>query len=226
MWTKIIAMASKGNTRERVKGLYVILDPQFCRGCTEVEAAQAIIRGGARIIQWRDKTRDKGQQLPIVREVNRLCAEADVLFIVNDHLDLALISDADGLHLGQKDLPLTQVKPFLSEDKVVGVSTATLEEALKAHEEGADYIAVGSIYPTSSKEQTRPAGLDTLRKVVEAVSVPVVAIGGINEGNVDAVLDAGADAICVISAVMAAPDMELAARKLASRIDARTKGVP
>ena len=144
--------------------------------------------------------------------------------IVNDHLDLAIISDAGGIHLGQNDLPLTEVKPFLPEGKVVGISTATVEEALKAQGEGADYIAVGSIYPTASKSTTRPAGLVTLRKVAQAVSVPVVAIGGITEDNVDAVLDAGAAAICVISAVLSAPDIEAAARVLASRIRARQEG--
>lgn len=212
------------SAKERVQGLYVILDPQFCQSYTEVEAAQALIKGGVSIIQWRDKVRDKGEQLPIVREINRLCAEAGVLSIVNDHLDLALISNAGGLHLGQKDLPLPQVKPFISADNIVGVSNATYDEALRAEEEGADYIAVGSIYQTSSKEKTRPAGLETLRRVVEAVSAPVVAIGGINEGNIGPVLEAGADAVCVINAVMSAPDIEQAARKLVSRIEAHRKG--
>ena len=217
-------MPASKSTRERIQGLYVILDPQFCRGYTEIEAAQALIKGGVGIIQWRDKVRDKGEQLPVVREVVRLCAEAGVVSIINDHLDLALISKADGLHLGQKDLPLPQVKPFLSNESIVGVSNATYEEALRAKEEDADYIAVGAIYQTSSKEKTRPAGLETLRRVVEAVSTPVVAIGGINESNVGPVIEAGADAVCVISAVMSAPDIEQATRKMVSRIEAHRKG--
>ena len=217
-------MPPSKSARERVHGLYVILDPQFCKGYTEVEAAQALIKGGVRIIQWRDKVRDKGEQLPIVREVVRLCAEAGVVSIINDHLDLAMISKADGLHLGQKDLPLPQVKPFFSAENIVGVSNATYEEALRAEEEGADYIAVGAIYETSSKEKTRPAGLETLRRVVEAVSVPVVAIGGINESNIGPVIEAGADAVCVISAVMSAQDIEQAAQNLVSQIEAHHKG--
>ncbi len=217
-------MPASKSSRERVRGLYVILDPQFCRGCTELEAAQALIKGGAGIIQWRDKVRDKGEQLPIVRELVRLCAEAGVVSIINDHLDLAMISKADGLHLGQKDLPLTQVKPLVADENIVGVSNATYEEALRAEEQDADYIAVGAIYETSSKEKTRPAGLETLRRVVEAVSVPVVAIGGINESNVGPVMEAGADAVCVISAVMSAPDIEQATRNMVSRIEAYRKG--
>ena len=214
-------MPSKEATKEKVRGLYVILDPQFCMGMSEVEVAKAIIKGGASIIQWRDKIRDKGEQLPIVREVNRLCTEAGVLLIVNDHLDLALISGAEGLHLGQKDLPTNEVRPFLSDEVIVGVSTATFDEAVKAEKDGASYVAVGSIYPSPSKDETRPAGLDTLRKVAAEASVPIVAIGGINDSNLHPVLDAGADAICVISAVLSAPDVEVAARNLASRIHTR-----
>ncbi|MEE9248398.1 MAG: thiamine phosphate synthase [Dehalococcoidia bacterium] len=214
-------MASRPKNLQRISGLYVILDPSFCKGISEIDAARAIIRGGARIIQWRDKARDKGVQLPILREVNGLCSQAGVLSIVNDHLDLAIISGADGLHVGQNDLPLTEVKPYLPDDKIVGVSTANVEEALRAQEQGAGYIAVGSIYPTSSKDGTRPAGLETLRRVAEAVSVPVVAIGGINLDNVGPVIDAGADAVCVISAVLSAPDIEKAARDLVSGIASR-----
>ena len=178
----------------KIKGLYVILDPSFLKGMSEVEAAEAIIRGGARIIQWRDKTRDKGDQLPIVREINRLCTEAGVVSIVNDHVDLAL------------------------------VSTATVEEALLAEEEGASYIAVGAVYPTNSKAVTRPAGLETLEAVTRAVSAPVVAIGGISAGNVGPVMEAGADSACVISAVLSAADMEATARELSIAIEISSRG--
>ena len=115
----------------KISGLYVILDPSFLEGISEVEAAEAMIRGGARVIQWRDKTRDKGEQLPIVKEVNRICAAAGVTSIVNDHVDLALASGADGVHLGQKDLPLVEARALMPEGAVIGVSTATVEEAKK-----------------------------------------------------------------------------------------------
>ena len=201
-----------------VKGLYVILDPAFLNGVTEVEAAEAIARGGARVIQWRDKTRDKGEQLPVVREVNRVCADAGVVSIINDHVDLAMASGADGVHLGQKDLPLEEARRLMPGDAVIGVSNATVEEALSAQAKGASYIAVGAIYPTSSKAVTRPAGLPTLRAVAEAATVPVVAIGGINAGNVGPVVEAGADSVCVISAVLSAPDIEAATRELVTAI--------
>lgn len=204
---------------DKIDGLYVILDPHFAPRHREVELAEAIIRGGAKMIQWRDKLRDKGEQLPILREIKRLCHEAGVLLIVNDHLDLALIADADGVHVGQKDLPASEVRRFLPKDKIVGVSTATLSEALKAQADGATYIAVGSIYPSPSKEKTRPAGLKTLREVKRAVSQPVVAIGGINQDNVRPVIKAGADAICVISAVLGSPHIEEATRTLRIKIE-------
>ena len=208
----------------KIEGLYVILDPSFLQDVTEVEAAEAIIRGGGKVIQWRDKGRDKGEQLPLVREVNRLCAEAGVVSIVNDHVDLAMASGASGVHLGQKDLPLVEARRLMPADSVIGVSTATVEEALLAEGEGASYIAVGAIYPTSSKAVTRPAGLETLKAVAEAVSVPVVAIGGINAGNVGAVMEAGADSACVISAVLSAVDLEEAARELSVAIEASSGG--
>ena len=207
-----------------VRGLYVILDPSFLKGMSEVEAVEAIIRGGARVIQWRDKGRDKGEQLPVVREVNRLCAEAGVVSIVNDHVDLALVSGAAGVHLGQKDLPLAEARKLMPEDAVIGVSTATVEEALLAEREGASYVAVGAIYPTSSKSVTRPAGLETLETVAKSVTVPVVAIGGIHAGNVGAVMEAGADSACVISAVLSARDVEEAARELSLRIEGSLRG--
>jgi len=207
-----------------IQGLYVILDPSFLKDMSEVEAAEAIILGGAKVIQWRDKGRDKGEQLAVVREVNRLCVEAGVVSIVNDHVDLALVSGASGVHLGQKDLPLVEARKLMPGDAVIGVSTATVEEALMAEREGASYIAVGAIYATSSKSVTRPAGLETLEAVANAVSVPVVAIGGINAGNVGPVMEAGADSACVISAVLSAADMETAARELSAAIDASKRG--
>jgi len=206
------------NTDIGIKGLYVILDPRFCTNVKEVEAARAVIAGGAQVIQWRDKTRDKGEQLPIIREIIDMCKKSGVVSIINDHLDLALITGSDGIHLGQKDLPLTETRALFPEGRIIGMSTATIEEAKKAEANGADYVAVGAIYPTTSKAVTRPAGLDTLQGVVKAVSIPVVAIGGINAQNIIPVVESGANAICVISAVLSDPNIELAAKSLSSKI--------
>jgi thiamine-phosphate diphosphorylase len=203
----------------KVRGLYVIVDPQQTRGRDPVEVARKALAGGARIMQWRDKTRDKGEQLLQAQAIRDLCHERDALFIVNDHVDLALAPSADGAHLGQKDLPPALVRPWVPKGFLLGVSSNTVEEAQRAERDGADYVAVGAIFTTSTKEVTRAASPERLREVKAAVRIPVVAIGGINEGNIDQVIAAGADAVAVISAVCLADDVEAAARRLALRFE-------
>ncbi len=200
--------------RKKVKGLYFILDPETLKGRDQREVAVAALRGGARIIQLRDKTRDKGLILPFARELKQLCAEHNALLIINDDADLAYACDADGVHLGQKDLPIEAVRPILPL-KVIGVSTNNVEEARKAQDMGADYVAVGCLYPSPTKCDARPAGPSILAEIKKSVAVPVVGIGGINESNAAEVFAAGADAIAVISAVASAKDPEAAARRLA-----------
>jgi len=204
--------------RERVRGVYVILDPSATGGRDPLQVAESALRGGARILQWRDKHREKGDQEPTARRLADLCRQYGALFFVNDHADLALAVGADGVHLGQHDLSPASARRCLPLDRLVGRSNATLEEALDSEAMGVDYVAVGSIYPTASKEpqRTRYAGLETLRRVKEAVGVPVVAIGGITPENAGEVVRAGADAVAVIRAVCSAPDPEGAVRALAS----------
>jgi len=203
-----------------IRGLYVIVDPQQTRGRDPVEVARLALAGGARIIQWRDKTRDKGEQIVEAQAIGELCRERGALFFVNDHVDLALGVSADGAHVGQKDLPPSLVRPWLPAGFLLGVSSNTVDEARRAERDGADYVAVGTIFPTASKSATRPASPERLREVKAAVKVPVVAIGGINEGNVEQAVAAGADAVAVISAVCLTDDVEAAARRLASRFPA------
>ena len=138
-------------------------------------------------------------------------------FIVNDHADLALSVGADGVHVGQKDLPVAVVRRLVGAEMIVGASTNNAEEARRAEADGADYVSVGRLFETSSKENTRPASTETIREVKAAVSLPVCAIGGINESNIEEVIAAGADMVAVISAVCSAPDPREAAWRLASR---------
>ena len=205
---------------EKIKGLYVIIDAQAAQGRDMVELARDVLRGGAGVIQLRDKVHDKGDLLPIARSIRALCDEHGALLIVNDHADLAAACNAHGLHLGQHDLPIEEARAVLHAHQVIGSSNALLEEALESEKGGADYAAVGAIFPTSSKERTRPAGLETLRRVKERISIPVVAIGGINKDNVAQVVGAGADAVCVITAVLGAPDPEEAVRQLIAAMNA------
>jgi thiamine-phosphate pyrophosphorylase len=212
----------------KIGGLYVLIDPAACGGRSPVEVSRAALAGGASMLQWRDKLRDKGEQLADVRAIYRLCLDHDAFLIVNDHADLALVlEDASaprgllGVHVGQKDLPLTEVRRIVPRDFVVGVSTNNPDEALQAERDGASYVAVGDIFGTTAKLGTRPASPERLAQVRAAVHVPVIGIGGINAGNVAQVMAAGADGVAVISAVCATRDPEAAARELLAAMRVR-----
>jgi thiamine-phosphate pyrophosphorylase len=206
----------------RLAGLYVLVDPAACRGRDPVEIARAALAGGASMLQWRDKLRDKGEQLADVRVIWRLCTESDATLIVNDHADLALVvagvgaphRGAIGVHVGQKDLPLEEVRRIVPGHYVVGISTNNAGEAWEGVANGASYVACGDIFGTGSKTGTRPASLDRLAEVRAAVDLPVFGIGGINAGNAAQVMAAGASGVAVISAVCSADDPEAAAREL------------
>ncbi|MBM2826681.1 MAG: thiE, partial [Dehalococcoidia bacterium] len=204
---------------KRVVGLYAIVDPEAPGGRSVLELAEASIKGGAKVIQLRDKRGDKGLVLEEATALKKICELGNALLIINDHPDVALASDADGVHLGQKDLPIAVARRILPVDRIVGISTATVEEAQEAARQGADYIAVGSMFPTSSKEETRPAGPSTLAQVRAILSLPLVAIGGINLNNLAEVVEAGADAVAVISVLSQAEDVEATARQLVEGIN-------
>lgn len=201
---------------KRVRGLYVIVDPEATRGRDVVEVAEAALRGGASVIQLRDKTRDKGEALEVARTLKALCERHDTLFIVNDDADIAFLSKAHGLHVGQTDLPVQEARRVLSPEQMIGRSNNGTAEALDSQAQGADYLAVGAVYSTTTmgKSGRAAVGADMIRAVKQAVSAPVVAIGGINADNIAEVARAGADCICVVSAVTYADDVERAAREL------------
>jgi len=204
---------------QRLSGLYVIIDTRVLGGRPYLEVAEQVIRGGARIIQLRDKQLPKGELLTVARELQRLCTVQGVLFIVNDYLDITLAVDADGLHLGKGDLPLSQARELLPGDKILGCSTTSADDAVAAQAAGADYIAVGSMYPTQHKETAVVVGLETLAQIKRVVTVPLVAIGGITADNTAAVIADGADAIAVIGAVLQAEDVAAAARQLTNIVE-------
>ena len=166
------------------------------------------------------KTTAKGELLQIACQLKALCAEHNALFIMNDHPDLAVASGADGLHLGQEDLPVEEARKLMPIDMILGVSVHTVEQAKAAEGGGADYIAVGSMYPTRSKEKAVVVGPERLREVRGAVSVPLVAIGGIDKDNAGEVAAAGADGVAVISAILGAEDVVGAAREIIKAFEA------
>ncbi|MBM2831391.1 MAG: thiamine-phosphate pyrophosphorylase, partial [Dehalococcoidia bacterium] len=221
---RILSLLWRHDKRQTIRGLYVIIDTESLRGRKAIDVTGQAIRGGARIIQLRDKTLPKGELEKIAQGMKALCKGHGVPFIVNDHLDIALATGADGLHLGQKDMAVATARRLLPADRVIGCSTKTVEQALKAQAEGADYLAVGAIYPTSTKVETVLVGLERLREIKSKASLPVVAIGGINRGNAAEVVEAGADALAVITAVLTPEDAEQAARQMVSVIDRAQRG--
>ena len=216
---KLVSGLLRQDKANKLAGLYVILDTQTLKGRNEVEVAHQVILGGARVIQLRDKQRSKSQLLEVARELKEVCHESGILFIINDYLDLALAVDSDGLHLGQKDLPVSEARRLLPMDKLIGCSVTTQSEAIRAQSDGADYIAVGAIYPTPSKEGFKLVGLETLQEIRNSVSLPLVAIGGIDHTNVEAVVRTVADGVAVIKAVLGAENVREATHELVARIE-------
>ena len=215
---ELISRVSRRHRTERLPGVYVILDRQSVAGRSETDLVGQIIAGGASVVQLRDKNAEKGELLRAARQLKDLCSQAGVLFIVNDHLDLAMAVDADGIHLGQKDFPVSTVRRKLPVDRIVGCSVTTASQAAEAQAQGADYIAVGSVFPTKTKSRVTVVGLDAVRKIRQTVSVPLVAIGGIDPSNAGEAIAAGADTVAVISAVLGQRDARAAVQHLVSTV--------
>jgi thiamine-phosphate pyrophosphorylase len=192
------------------KGIYGILGEAFSLGRSNVETAKLLVAGGIDILQYREKAhkKDRRDMLAECREIRKITAEAGVPFIVNDFLDIALMVGADGVHVGQEDLPVTAVKQ-LAPHLMVGCSTHSPEQAARAVQDGADYIGVGPVFSTRTKEDVcDPVGFDYLDHVVANHTIPFVAIGGIKRHNIKAVADRGATTICLVTEIIGAEDIK------------------
>lgn len=201
-----------------VAGLYAIVDP-LDTGRSPVELANAFLAGGARLLQLRLKQASARELLAAAAAIARLARAADAVFLVNDRPDIARAVGADGVHLGQDDLPVSAARRVLGPGRLVGVSTHDVDQARAADAEGADYIGVGPIYATTSKEQPlTPRGLDLVRAVRAAVGCPIVAIGGITAETAEDVRRAGANAVAMISALVRASDPATAVRDVLTRL--------
>lgn len=217
-------MARRAPAR-RPYGLYVVTDEGLSRGLDHTQIAREALAGGADVIQLRDKSLGGRRLLEHARTIRRLTKRAGRLFIVNDRLDIALLAGADGVHLGQEDLPLAEARSISPRGFLIGVTVHNLREARAAERGGADYLGLSPIFATGSKSDAGEAcGLEMVRRVGRAVSIPVVAIGGIGPANARDVLEAGADGLAVISAVVSQPDVAEAARRLRELIDAHSRG--
>ena len=204
--------------------LYVVLDRGAAGDRDLVPLLDAVLAGGCRVVQLREKIMPLSDLYPVALALRRRCREAGCLFIVNDRVDLALAVEADGVHVGQDDLPAREARRLLRPGMILGVSTHDESQARRARDDGADYVAVGSMFPTGSKTGFRLVGPDLLRRVRPEIRAPLVAIGGITVDNVAEVIRAGADAVAVISAVCASPDPAAAARRFLETIRAAREG--
>ncbi len=207
---------------ERFAGvrLYALLTESLCK-IPWLDAAAAAIAGGADCIQLREKTIDSGEFLVRARKLVALCKEHGVVSIINDRPDITVLADADGVHVGQTDLPAVEVRRMLGERKIVGVSTHNLGQAMRAAAEGADYIGIGPVFPSTTKRRDFTVGLETAREIAREVKIPAMAIAGITPRNVDDVLAAGVRGVAVSSAIFSAADVKAATQVFRERIDAK-----
>ncbi len=205
-----------------LRGLYVLTDPALRPDRTAEDVTVAALRGGARIVQLRDKTRSTPELIALARRLVALTRPANALLIINDRVDVALASDADGVHLGPDDMHPRDARQLLGPQRLVGISVSTVQEAQELAED-ASYLGVGAIFGTATKHDTGPAvGLERLREIRSAFPhLPLVAIGGIDNSNIQSIADAGADAAAVVSAVLLAPDMQSAVSALVAHFAAR-----
>ena len=196
--------------------LYVITESMISRGRSNEEIVREAIKGGAGIIQLRKKESDKNKIKNEAIRLLKICRENNVLFIVNDYVDVALEIGADGVHLGQSDMLIKDAREICEDRLIIGLSTHSIEQAVKADMEGADYITIGPIYKTRAKDYT--IGINLIKEIINKIKKPLIAIGGINDNNIDSVLGQGVKSVAVISAVVSSDDIRETAFQLVSRI--------
>lgn len=194
--------------------LYLVTDEKACKGKDFYESVEASIRGGAKIVQLREKNMDTRDFFKRALKLKEICHKHGVDFVINDRLDIAIAVDADGVHLGQSDMPIQKAKEILGHKKIIGISAKNMEEALEAQKYGADYIGVGAIFATDTKKDSGLIDLETLKDMTDQINIPVLAIGGIGLGKLGYLKDTGIDGICVISDILGSDDPEKRTRKL------------
>ena len=194
--------------------LYAVTDRTWLNGRTLRQVVSEAISGGATTVQIREKNSGYEDFKFQALEIQTLCKENHIPFIVNDNVDLALDIDADGVHVGQSDMEAMKVRDLIGPDKILGVSASTVREAIEAERNGADYIGAGAVFQTGSKSDAVNVTHDVLREICSAVKIPVIAIGGINSGNIGELKGSGIAGVAVISAIFASQDIEKSAREL------------
>lgn len=199
--------------------LYAVTDRSWLRNQTLYEQVEEALQGGATFIQLREKKLGYDEFLEEAKQIQKLCKEYKVPFVINDNVEIAKQIGADGVHVGQDDMESGKVRTLLGEDKIIGVSAHNVEEALLAQANGADYLGVGAVFNTTSKDDVSTLNHDVLKEICKAVSIPVIAIGGINEENVDKLAGTGICGVAVISAIFAKDDIKEATKSLRQKVE-------
>ncbi len=199
--------------------LYFITDSTHYEEAEFLCRVKAALDGGVTLVQLREKERTAREYLQLAEKVHALTKAAGVPLIIDDRLDVAMAMDAEGVHLGQSDLPIHMARKLWGKDKIIGATAKTVPQAAEAYEQGADYLGVGAIYPTTTKVKTILTSTETLAEICKAVPIPVNAIGGLNEGNIHVLQGIPIAGICVVSAIMKAEDPKSAALTLRNRAE-------
>ncbi len=194
--------------------LYLVTDRRLMSCETIEQSVELGVAGGASVVQLREKDCTSREFYELALRVKKITEPAGVPLIINDRIDICMAADADGVHLGQKDLPCKEARRILGEDKIIGVSAALPEEAAQAQANGADYLGVGAVFPTSTKTNTRPVTPEIIREIRAAVTIPFVVIGGVNPENVRTLYGLGINGAAVVSAIISKPDITAAAREM------------
>lgn len=195
--------------------LYLVTDRDVLKGRDLKRAVEDAILGGTTLVQLREKNVSSKEFYKTAKKIKTITDKYNVPLIINDRVDIALAVNAEGVHIGQKDLPADIVRKIIGEDKILGVSANTIEDALKAEKDGADYLGVGAMFPTNSKKDAESTSIETLKEIKNAVNIPIVAIGGVNENNVQKLKGTNIDGIAVISGILGKEDVKKASQELA-----------
>lgn len=198
--------------------LYAVTDRHWTGRETLRQQVEAALRGGVTFVQLREKNMEHDAFRKEALDIRDLCRAYRVPFVLDDDVSLAMEVDADGIHVGQSDMEAGDVRALIGPDRILGVSACTVEEAVAAEQRGADYLGVGAVFPTGSKDDARPVTRETLRKICEAVTIPVIAIGGITEQNVMELAGSGICGVAVISAIFGQPEIESATKRLKAAV--------
>lgn len=199
--------------------LYLVTDSTNLSEEIFLDKVEKAIQGGVTFLQIREKEKSTLEYIELAKKVHEICLRYDVPMVVDDRVDVAMAVDAEGVHVGQSDMPVDIARKLLGDKKIIGATAKTVEQAKKAEEMGADYLGVGAIYPTTTKVKTVLTSVDTLKDICESVDICANAIGGLNDGNMDVLRGVPIAGICVVSAIMKADDSEEAARKLVAKMD-------